>query len=97
MLTSLRLDVYKRQPYIKDGNWWIGEGDAAKNLGVQAAADIYTPDASGIWSVSYTHLVPVVLEKVCCYLLLKLILKEEKNFSKDWRWRDVYKRQHLYL
>ena len=39
-------------PYIKDGNWWIGEGDAAKNLGVQAAADIYTPDASGIWYVN---------------------------------------------
>lgn len=39
-------------PYIKDGNWWIGEGDAAKDLGVQAAADIYTPDASGIWYVN---------------------------------------------
>lgn len=37
---------------------------------------------------------PVVLEKVCCYLLLKLILKEEKNFSKDWRWR-VWRRTGL--
>lgn len=32
--------------------------------------------------------------KVCCYLLLKLILKEEKNFSKDWRWR-VWRRTGL--
>lgn len=42
----------------------------------------------------YFLVVPVVLEKVCCYLLLKLILKEEKNFSKDWRWR-VWRRTGL--
>lgn len=37
-------------PYIgENGNWWIGEGAAAKDLGVKAKADVYTPDASGIW------------------------------------------------